>query len=90
MSSFSPFAAKLAAIPVEEHAAAIAGVNTQYWQYGQPTASTTIIMIHGFRGDHHGLEPIVAELGDDVRVILPDRPGFGASDALAGVSDIEA
>jgi len=90
MSSFSPFAAKLEAIPVQEHSLTVAGANTHYWQYGSPTAATTIIMVHGFRGDHHGLEPIVAELGDDISVILPDLPGFGASDALPGTSDIHA
>ncbi|MBK5237866.1 MAG: alpha/beta hydrolase [Actinomycetales bacterium] len=90
MSAFSPFAAKLDAIPVQEHTIGVRGVNTRYWQYGQPNALQTIIMIHGFRGDHHGLEPIVAELGGDVRVLIPDLPGFGASDALPGVSDIQA
>lgn len=90
MSSLSPFAAKLAAIPVQEHTIRVGTVNTRYWQYGQPDASTTVIMIHGFRGDHHGLEPIVAELGGDVRVLIPDLPGFGASDALPGISDIQA
>jgi len=90
MSTFSPFAAKLAVIPVNEHTVGVRGVTTHYWQYGQPDASKTIVMIHGFRGDHHGLEPIVAELGGDVRVIIPDLPGFGASDALPGVSDLQA
>ena len=90
MTTFSPFAAKLAAIPVREHTIAVMDVTTRYWQYGQPDAVKTIIMIHGFRGDHHGLEPIVAELGGNIRVIIPDLPGFGASDALPGVSDIRA
>jgi pimeloyl-ACP methyl ester carboxylesterase len=90
MSVFSPFAAKLAVIPVIEHTSAVMGVTTHYWQYGNPDATVTIVMIHGFRGDHHGLEPIVAELGADLRVIIPDLPGFGASDALPGVSDIHA
>ncbi|MFT6534228.1 MAG: pimeloyl-ACP methyl ester carboxylesterase [Alpinimonas sp.] len=90
MSAFSPFAAKLAAIPVEEHTMAVLGVNTRYWQFGQASAIRTIVMIHGFRGDHHGLEPIVAELGSDIRVVIPDLPGFGASDALPGVSDVHA
>jgi pimeloyl-ACP methyl ester carboxylesterase len=90
MSAFSPFAAKLAAIPVEEHTMAVLGVNTRYWQFGQASAPRTVVMIHGFRGDHHGLEPIVAELGSDIRVVIPDLPGFGASDALPGVSDVHA
>jgi pimeloyl-ACP methyl ester carboxylesterase len=47
-------------------------------------------MIHGFRGDHHGLEPIVAELGADVHVVIPDLPGFGISESLPSPADINA
>ncbi len=43
-----------------------------------------IIMIHGFRGTHHGLELIKAELKklDFKHVIVPDLPGFGGSKPL--------
>ncbi len=58
-----------------------AGHRTAYWVYGPPEASTTIIAVHGFRGDHHGLEPIVALL-PDVRVVSPDLPGFGETAPL--------
>jgi pimeloyl-ACP methyl ester carboxylesterase len=34
--------------------------------------------VHGFRGDHHGLEPVVAQL-DGLRLVSPDLPGFGES-----------
>lgn len=37
----------------------------------------TIIMIHGFRGTHHGLDRIKENLGD-FSVIAPDLPGFGS------------
>jgi pimeloyl-ACP methyl ester carboxylesterase len=50
---------------------------------------TTILMVHGFRGDHHGLEPIAAHLPGS-RVIVPDLPGFGISTPLAGTHDITA
>lgn len=47
-------------------------------------------MIHGLRGTHHGLEPIARRLAD-MRVIIPDLPGFGASTPLAGYAhDIES
>jgi pimeloyl-ACP methyl ester carboxylesterase len=36
------------------------------------------------------LEPIVAELGADVHVIIPDLPGFGISDALPSPADINS
>ncbi len=38
----------------------------------------TVVFLHGLRGDHHGLAPIVAHLGG-VRVVVPDLPGFGES-----------
>lgn len=88
MSSFSPYAAKLAGIPASAHSVSVMGVTTHYWRYGPPEAFPQLVMVHGFRGDHHGLEPIVAELGGDVSVVIPDLPGFGESDTLLGVSDI--
>lgn len=39
----------------------------------------TIVMIHGFRGDHHGMQ-LIAEALPGYRVIVPDLPGFGHSD----------
>jgi pimeloyl-ACP methyl ester carboxylesterase len=41
--------------------------------------------VHGFRGEHHGLEPVVAYL-PGVRVISPDLPGFGETPPLPGVT----
>lgn len=59
----------------------ILGGTTRYWDYGDPSAPTTLVLVHGFRGDHHGLEPVVAQLRG-VRMISPDLPGFGASTPL--------
>jgi pimeloyl-ACP methyl ester carboxylesterase len=84
----SPYAAKLDAIPVTELTVDSGGSSTRYWQYGPPEATTTIVMIHGFRGDHHGLEPFVAHL-PQYRIVLPDLPGFGASTPLAREHDID-
>lgn len=52
-------------------------------------ASPTIFMVHGFRGDHHGLLRIIEELPTH-RVVVPDLPGFGQSEALEGVHDVDA
>ena len=41
----------------------------------------TIIMIHGFRGTHDGLDLIAQHL-DDFAVIVPDLPGFADGDTL--------
>ncbi|MFD1716782.1 alpha/beta fold hydrolase [Georgenia deserti] len=63
---------------VEERSVVVAGARTRYHVWGDPTAETTILAVHGFRGDHHGLLPIAAHLPDH-RVVTPDLPGFGAS-----------
>ena len=83
MPVVNPYAPLLAAIDVTRDQAQVLGAPTAYWSYGPADAATTIIAVHGFRGDHHGLEPVVAHL-PGVRVISPDLPGFGASPALPG------
>lgn len=55
--------------------------NIAYWTYN-PEGTHTIVMVHGFRGNHHGLEDIIAELPPRYKVIVPDLPGFGASSPL--------
>lgn len=77
----SPYADALAAVPVTRHEETLAGGVTAYWVYGPADADTTLIAVHGYRGDHHGLEPVVAFL-DGVRVISPDLPGFGETAPL--------
>lgn len=59
------------------------GGTTAYWVYGPADAAVTLIAVHGFRGEHHGLEPVVAHL-DGIRVISPDLPGFGETPPLPG------
>jgi len=49
----------------------------------QSDARPTIVLVHGFRGEHHGLEPVVAHL-PGVRIIAPDLPGFGESAPVPG------
>ncbi|MGB4136358.1 MAG: alpha/beta hydrolase [Microbacterium sp.] len=79
----SPYAERLSRIPVRRHEVEVAGGVTAYWAYGPDDAETTIIAVHGFRGEHHGLEPVIAYL-PDVRVISPDLPGFGETPPLPG------
>jgi pimeloyl-ACP methyl ester carboxylesterase len=79
----SPYAALLEAIPVARHEARVLGGTTAYWDYGDPAASTIIVAVHGFRGEHHGLEPVVAHL-PGFRVVMPDLPGFGETAPVPG------
>lgn len=46
------------------------------------------MLVHGFRGDHHGLEAIAAGLSD-FDVVIPDLPGYGRSAAFEGRHDLE-
>lgn len=46
-------------------------------------------MVHGFRGDHHGLLRIIEAL-PAYRVIAPDLPGFGRSGPLEENHDVAA
>ena len=41
------------------------GAWVRYWEYpGRDDGAPTLLMIHGFRGDHHGLELVVDQLPD--------------------------
>jgi pimeloyl-ACP methyl ester carboxylesterase len=79
----SPYSARLSAIPVVRREASVLGGTTAYWTYGRDDAATTIIAVHGFRGEHHGLEPVVAHLPGH-RIVSPDLPGFGETAPLPG------
>lgn len=63
----------------------VAGAPARYWVYsaesGPAPDRPTVVAVHGFRGDHHGLEQIAGRLGavDRYRVVAPDLPGFGVT-----------
>lgn len=64
---------------MEQHIV-INGTDTAYWEYN-PKKQPALIFIHGFRGTHHGLQKIAEQL-PEYRLIIPDLPGFGDSEAL--------
>lgn len=78
MNLESPFAAQLSTLPVRKHEVDVLGSTTRYWEYGAPDAAATVVVSHGYRGEHHGLEPVIAQL-PGIRFIGPDLPGFGES-----------
>jgi pimeloyl-ACP methyl ester carboxylesterase len=82
MTVENPYAAQISAMPVREARVSVLGSDTRYWDYGPLDAPLTMVVVHGFRGEHHGLEPVVAQL-DGIRIISPDLPGFGESSAMA-------
>ncbi|WP_338602920.1 alpha/beta hydrolase [Saccharopolyspora sp. SCSIO 74807] len=73
----------------------IQGTDLHFWVYGagaEQRASAAaqaqieeplIVMVHGLRGTHHGLEPIVEHLPGR-HVVVPDLPGFGDSGPMPG------
>ena len=77
----TPHAAALAEIPVRTGEVTVLGSTTKYWEYGARDARHTVLLVHGYRGDHHGLEPVIARL-PGIHFISPDLPGFGLSTAM--------
>jgi pimeloyl-ACP methyl ester carboxylesterase len=68
----------------------LASGKTCYWTYpAKSKASKTIIMVHGYRGNHHGLEAIAGAL-EDFNVVIPDLPGFGRSEQLHGSHTVDS
>lgn len=53
--------------------------STASWEYSGQGA--TIVLVHGFRGDHHGLSAIAGALSE-YRVLIPDLPGYGKTPPL--------
>ncbi|GGC82775.1 alpha/beta hydrolase fold protein [Tersicoccus solisilvae] len=74
------------------------GRRAPVWWYGDAGApARTVVLVHGFRGDHHGLAGIAAALASGSssatpgwRVVVPDLPGFGAAAPFDGRHDVPA
>ena len=72
------------------HTVLVDEVESVYYEY--PSTSDkqlTLIMVHGYRGNHRGLEAIAAGLSK-YRVIIPDLPGFGESKPLQTIHSVKA
>jgi pimeloyl-ACP methyl ester carboxylesterase len=52
--------------------------DTAVWHYPSQNSKGTLLFIHGFRGDHHGLSATAGALVD-YDVLIPDLPGYGKS-----------
>jgi pimeloyl-ACP methyl ester carboxylesterase len=89
MPVFSPYASLLSELPISEHVATVLGSETHYWVYGPDDAPLTIVIAHGYRGEHHGLEPVIAQFRG-IRFIGADMPGFGESGELDAGHSIDS
>ena len=68
----------------------ISGIESVYFEYPAENANAAVIvMIHGYRGNHRGLEAIAGGLGD-FRVLIPDLPGFGESEQLPSIHSLDS
>lgn len=49
---------------------------------GSARSRPRMLLIHGFRGDHHGMLRLASHL-EEMDLVVPDLPGFGASSPLS-------
>jgi len=71
------------------HSFEIDGNPCVYYEYpSTKNSDITLVMIHGYRGNHRGLQAIAAGLAN-YRVIIPDLPGFGESAPLSAMHSIK-
>lgn len=63
------------------------GTTAGWWFEGE-SKTPLIILIHGFRGDHHGLSLIAASI-TKYDVLVPDLPGYGKTPMLEGEHNLE-
>lgn len=89
-NTVGPFDAKLQSIEQRIDEVTVANVETRFWSYGAHDATEVAILVHGFRGDHHGLESFASELADTLLCIIPDLPGFGESADFSQEASIDA
>ena len=76
-----PYPEVLPARQAVEHELDIDGVETHWWDYAAPASGApAIVLVHGYRGDHHGLD-LFARALTEFRVVIPDLPGFGSSES---------
>jgi pimeloyl-ACP methyl ester carboxylesterase len=60
----------------------VRGKQVVYWERNHHWPQT-IVLLHGFRGNHRGLLDMARHL-PGYRLIMPDLPGYGESEALDG------
>lgn len=70
---------------LEQGDATVAGHRWVYaFSCDAPRDAPTIVMIHGFTGSKENWYPVARELRGRYRLVVPDLPGWGASQRIAG------
>ena len=80
--AFSTVTASAAATDVSYRTVNIDGVNIFYREAG-PKDAPTVLLLHGFPTSSQMFRNLIPQLADRYRVIAPDYPGYGQSDAPA-------
>lgn len=62
------------------HEAVVLGLRTSWLEAGDPTAPP-VVLLHGLGATNASMLPLLADLSHDHRVLAPDAPGFGNSEA---------
>ncbi|GAA5000637.1 alpha/beta hydrolase [Pseudoluteimonas lycopersici] len=79
------FARQRIAAGLSQHSVEVAGF---HWVYATRDADVvdapTVVMIHGFTGGKENWYPLARELRGRYRVVIPDLPGWGASERKPG------
>lgn len=71
---------KTTTMPVSFHTIRVENINIFYRVAGDPQAPA-VLLLHGFPTSSHMFRNLIPELAAQFRVVAPDLPGFGFSDA---------
>ncbi|CAB4541476.1 unannotated protein [freshwater metagenome] len=85
----NPYAGQLDAREGIVHVLEVDNTTSYWWEYPSSAGAETLVFVHGFRGDHHGLQ-LIADALPEYRILIPDIPAFGSSSSWpTGVSSID-
>lgn len=74
---------------IENNNLILAGKTVSYIRIAS-RGRTTMIFLHGFMSDNRAIAPLAVELKTSATMLVPDLPGFGESEQLAGESTLDA
>jgi len=63
-------------------------VNSLSIEYIDQGVGAPVLLMHGNPDSNHSWKPVIDELGERVRIIAPNFPGFGGSEPLPDDLDI--
>ncbi|MBJ7433769.1 MAG: alpha/beta hydrolase [Microbacteriaceae bacterium] len=85
----NPYRGQLVSRVGTEHIFEVDSTTTHWWEFPSSARARTLVFIHGFRGDHHGLQ-LFADALPEYRILIPDIPAFGKSSTWpTGLSSID-